>query len=251
MPDTDRLLGLKAIVTGANAGIGDAIARVFAQQHASVLAVDLPDSGVVQRFEHVANLTGFECDVTDADAPQKIFEAVDATLGGLDILVNNAGICLRHDTDETADADWDEVLATNVTAAFRLCRESLPYLKKSPAGRVINVGSVLSELGASGRAAYAASKHALYGMTKSIASEWGVYGITANCLLPGAIMTDMTREHFRRNKDYRDYWIQKSAARRLGEPLDVARVALFLASDDAVFVSGQGLVVDGGGAQSA
>ncbi len=250
MPDNDRLLGLKAVVTGGNAGIGDAIARVFAQQQASVLAVDLPDSGVTQRFDAVANLTGFEYDVSAQDAPQKIFEAVDATLGGLDILVNNAGICVRSDTDQTRDADWDQVFATNATAAFRLCRASLPYLKKSPAGRIINVGSVMSELGAAGRVAYAASKHALYGMTKSIASEWGVFGITANCLLPGAIMTDMTRDNFRQNKEYRDYWIKKSAARRLGEPLDVARVALFLASDDSVFVSGQGIVVDGGGAQS-
>lgn len=250
MPDNDRLLGLKAVVTGANAGIGDAIARVFAQQQATVLAVDRPDSGVVQRFANVANLTGLECDVATDGAADAVFEAVDAELGGLDILVNNAGVCLRGDADTTKADDWDTVFATNVTAAFRLCQRALPYLKKSPAGRVINVGSVLSELGEPGRAAYAASKHALYGMTKSLASEWGVFGITVNCLLPGAIMTDMTREFFRHNKDYRDYWIRKSAARRLGEPLDVARVALFLASDDSVFVSGQGIVVDGGGAQS-
>ncbi|MEM8982449.1 MAG: SDR family NAD(P)-dependent oxidoreductase [Pseudomonadota bacterium] len=250
MSENDRLLGLKAVVTGANTGIGDAIARVFAQHQASVLAVDMPDSGVVKRFESVANIDGFECDVSADGATDAVFEEIDRTLGGLDILVNNAGICLRSDTDETADADWDAVFATNVDAAFRLCRRSLPYLKKSPAGRIINVGSVLSELGESGRTAYAASKHALFGMTKSIASEWGVYGITANCLLPGAIMTGMTRDYFRAHKDYRDYWIKKSAARRLGEPLDVARVALFLASDDSVFVSGQGIVVDGGGSQS-
>ena len=250
MPDNDRLLGLKAVVTGANAGIGDAIARVLAQHQASVLAVDMPDSGVVKRFDAVPNITGLECDVAAADAAERVFAAVDDELGGLDILVNNAGVLLRADADATSDADWDAVFATNVTAAFRLCRQALPYLKKSPAGRIINVGSVLSELGESGRAAYAASKHALYGMTKSMASEWGVFGVTVNCLLPGAIMTDLTRDYFRGNKEYRDYWIKKSAARRLGEPLDVARVALFLASDDSVFVSGQGIVVDGGGTQS-
>lgn len=250
MSENDKLLGLKALVTGANAGIGDAIARVFAQQHAEVIAIDLPDTGVGDKFASVNGITGVEIDVTADNAVEQVFAAVDDHLGGLDIIVNNAGICIRGDVDEVSDGGWDQAFATNVTAAFKLTRAALPYLKKSPAGRVINVGSVMSELGAKGMVAYVASKHALHGLTKSVASEWGIYGITANTLMPGAIMTDMTRDRFREDKNYRDYWIQKSAARRLGEPLDVARVALFLASDDAVFVSGQGITVDGGAVQS-
>ncbi len=250
MPDNARLLGLRALVTGANEGIGDAIARLFAQQQASVLAVDLPDSGVVQKFQNISGITGFEADVSIKGAAENIFAAVDAELGGLDIIVNNAGVCMRGEIENVTDEDWAASFDTNVTAAFRLCKRAIPYLKKSPAGRVINVGSVMSELGAPGRSAYAASKHALYGMTKSLAAELGVFGITANCLMPGAIMTTMTRDVFRQDKAYRDFWINKSAARRLGEPLDVARVALFLASDDSVFVSGQGIVVDGGAIQS-
>ncbi len=250
MADTEKLLGLKAVVTGAVDGIGDAIARVFAQQSAEVLAIDLPDTGIEQKFASVNGIHGFELDVATKGAPEQLLEVVNDRLGGLDILVNNAGICIRKDVEDTSDADWDQIFSTNVRAAFRLSRAALPLLKKSPAGRIINVGSVMSELGAPGRVAYTASKHALHGMTKTIASEWGVYGITANTLLPGAIMTNMTREVFREDTAYRDYWIKKSAARRLGEPLDVARVALFLASDDSVFVSGQGIAVDGGAMQT-
>ncbi len=250
MSDNDKLLGLKALVTGANEGIGEAIARVFAQQQAQVLAVDLPDTGIADKYRNVNGIEGSEFDVARQDAPDQFAEHVESVLGGLDILVNNAGVCVRADADDTSDAQWDSVFAVNSRAAFRLSKAALPWLKKSPAGRVINVGSVMSELGAPGRAAYSASKHALHGLTKTLASEWGVFGITVNTLLPGAIMTNMTREVFREDKDYRDYWIKKSAARRLGEPLDVARVALFLASDDAVFVSGQGITVDGGATQA-
>lgn len=250
MSDNDKLLGLKAVVTGAVDGIGDAIARVFAQQSAEVLAIDLPDSGIEQKFASVSGIQGMELDVSGKDAPEQLIERVSEDLGGLDILVNNAGICIRKDAEATSDAEWDQVFSTNVRAAFRVARAALPQLKKSPAGRIINVGSVMSELGAPGHVAYSASKHALHGMTKTLASEWGVYGITANTLMPGAIMTNMTRELFREDTAYRDYWIAKSAARRLGEPLDVARVALFLASDDSVFVSGQGITVDGGATQT-
>ena len=250
MPDNDRLLGLRAIVTGANEGIGEAIARLFAQQQAEVLAVDLPESGIESTFRSVNGITGFGCDVTGDEAPATIMGVAKELLGGLDILVNNAGVCVRASVEETTDEDWARSFEVNVTAMFRLCRAALPLLKISPAGRIINVGSVMSSFGAPGRAAYSSSKHAVAGLTKTIASEWGVNGIAANCIFPGAIMTGMTRDVFRTDKDYRDYWINKSAARRLGEPLDVARVALFLASDDAVFVSGQGIAVDGGAVQS-
>lgn len=250
MPDNDRLLGLRAIVTGANEGIGEAIARLFAQQQADVLAVDLPESAIETAFKSVNGITGFGCDVTGDDAADTIMGVAKEFMGGLDILVNNAGICLRSPVETTTDENWARSLDVNVTAMFRLCRAALPLLKGSPAGRVINVGSALSLLGSPELAAYSASKHAVAGLTKTIASEWGVDGITANCIFPGAIMTNMTRDVFRKDKDYRDYWIKKSAAKRLGEPLDVARVALFLASDDAVFVSGQGIAVDGGAVQS-
>ncbi|MEO0998386.1 MAG: SDR family oxidoreductase [Pseudomonadota bacterium] len=250
MPEKDRLLGLRAVVTGANEGIGDAIARLFAQNKAEVIAVDLPDTGVEQTFKSVNGVTGFGCDVGAPDAAESIFEEIDRRLGGLDILVNNAGVCITGRVEELTDEDWQRSLDVNVTPMFKLCRAALPLLKLSPAGRIINVGSIMSAFGGESLAAYAASKHAVLGLTRSVASEWGIHGITANAILPGAIMTSMTREAFRQDKDYRDYWINKSAARRLGEPLDVARVALFLASDDAVFVSGQALFVDGGAVQS-
>ena len=152
-------------------------------------------------------------------------------------------------------------MANNLRPVFRLSRAAIPMLKRSHGGRIINLGSIYSVLGQPGLSAYVASKaaldafshcaskHAIAGFTKSIAAEVGRHGITANYIQPGAIMTNMTRDVFRKDPATRDYWINKAAAHRLGEPIDVAKVALFLASDDAAFVSGTGIVVDGGAVQ--
>lgn len=250
MNDSERLYQLRALVTGGASGIGEAIVRVFAKHGASVLTVDLPESAVESQFDGLAGVTGRVQDVTDDDAPQKLAELAESELGGLDILVNNAGIGAMANVEDMDDELWDRIMDVNVRAMFRLSRAAIPLLKRSPAGRIINVGSVLSERGPAGLAAYVASKHAVAGLTKSLASEVGEFGITANYIEPGAIMTAMTRERFRTHPEVRDFWIRKSAAGRLGEPLDIARVALFLASDDAGFVSGTGIVADGGAIQA-
>lgn len=250
MPENDRLVGLHAIVTGAADGIGEAIARVFAQQAAGVLAVDLAESGIEDKLGSISAIDVMSCDVAEAGAAGAIVAAAVERLGAIDIVVNNAGVASKAHVESLTDEDWSRTLEINVGSMFRLCREAIPWLKKSPAGRIINVGSVLSSFGAEGLAAYVASKHAVAGLTRTLATELGRDGITANFLQPGAIVTGMTRESFRSDIETRDFWIEKSAAGRLGEPLDVARVALFLASDDAGFVSGQGIVVDGGAMQS-
>ncbi|MEL6870345.1 MAG: SDR family NAD(P)-dependent oxidoreductase [Pseudomonadota bacterium] len=249
MDDNQRLHQMRAVVTGGATGIGEAIARVFSQNGAQVLTVDLPDSGVEQQFARVNGIEGRVLDVSGDDAPEAIVSMAQDTLGGVDILVNNAGISSFETVEKSSDELWDTVMANNLRPVFRLSRALLPMLKKSPAGRIINLGSIYSIFGQTGLSAYVASKHAVAGLTKSMASEVGRYGITVNYIQPGAIMTDMTREPFRQRPDLRDYWIKKASVGRLGEPLDVAKVALFLATDDAAFVTGTGIVVDGGAVQ--
>ena len=246
MQESQRLHQLAAVVTGAATGIGEAIARVFAQQGARVLALDLAESGIDSHYRNVANVSGHVLDVAADDAPDAFAALVGSELGRLDILVNNAGVMDEERVEAGTDAHWDRIMANNVRPAYRLSRVAIPMLKRSPAGRIVNLGALHSGYSTGGHAAYAASKHALAGLTRSLAGEVGGHGITVNFIQPGAIMTDMTRAQFREHPDHRDDLIQRSAMGRLGEPLDVARVALFLASDDAAFVTGTGIVVDGG-----
>lgn len=246
MTGDQRLHGMKAIVTGAAGGIGEAVALLFAKHGAEVLAVDGPESGLEQAFRRRDAILTLARELTDDDAVDVIMDTVAKRLGGLDILVNATGITPDGSSGDDDGQDAD----ANLDAMTRLCRAAIPYLKKSPAGRIINIGTVMSSFGAEDRAAYAASRNAVSGLTQTLAGELGRDGITANFLEPGAIVTSNTRQAFRADRAFRDYWIGKSASGRLGEPLDVAKVALFLASDDAAFVSGQDLRVDGGAMQA-
>mgnify|MGYP001462791135 CR=1 FL=1 len=233
-----------AVITGAASGIGEASANLFAENGAKVLAFDLDDS-IIEKFKDNNSITGFKLDIASSSAPEIISNTIQEVLGGLDILMNNAGVVSGSPIEEMQDEEWDKVFAVNVEATIKITRCSLPYLKKSKFGRIINIGSIMSSLGDAGLSAYAASKHAVAGLTKSIAAEVGPAGITANYIQPGAIMTGMTREAFKVN-EYKDFWTNRSAVKRLGQPIDIAKGALFLASDLGEFVSGHGLVVDGG-----
>ena len=147
---------------------------------------------------------------------------------------------------ERADDELESVLKQRATLIMAACRAALPYLKKSPAGRIINIGFLRSFFTAEGGDAAKRAEQDLANLTRALAAESGEFGINANYIQPGGIMTPESRDTFRKNDGLRDYCIRSSAARRLGEPVDVAKVALFLASDDAVFVSGTGVAVDGG-----
>jgi 3-oxoacyl-[acyl-carrier protein] reductase len=164
--------------------------------------------------------------------------------GGLDILMNNAGISLGGPVAELPDEYWDKTMAVNVTSHFKLSKAAIPHLRKSPAGRIINVASVMAEGTDYGLAAYSAAKAAVAGLTRNLALELGRDGITANYILPGAIETGMTVNFA--DEKIADIWARKSPLKRLGQPIDIARGALFLASDDGGFVTGHGLNVDGG-----
>lgn len=236
-----RLDGKKAIVTGAASGIGKASAALFAAEGAQVLAVDLPGTGLAGG----AGVHAFEADVSVQDAPERIVAAAVSKLGGIDVLFNNAGVSGRANVDELTDAEWDRVIGINLRAPFRIARAAIPELRKSKAGRIINTASVMAEGTDYGLAAYCASKAGVAGLTRSLALELGRFGITANYILPGAIHTGMTAASFA-DADIAQVWAKKSPLKRLGQPEDMARVALFLASDDAGFVTGHGLTADGG-----
>jgi 3-oxoacyl-[acyl-carrier protein] reductase len=241
-----RLENRVAIVTGAASGIGQASALLFAAEGARVLAVDLPGKGLVEAQEGHATITCLEQSVADDDAADTIVGKAIARFGQIDILMNNAGVASSALVEEMKQADWDRTISVNLTAQFRLCQNAIPHLRKSAAGRIINVASVMAEGTDYGLSAYCASKAGVAGLTRTLALELGKFGITANYLEPGAIKTGMTSGIWDARPDIAQLWAKKSALRRLGQPIDLARAALFLASDDGGFVTGHGLVVDGG-----
>ncbi len=226
---TGRLAGRRAIVTGAASGIGAATVKRLTTDGAEVIGVDLMGDGLIADV------------ATDAGVA-----AIIAAAGGrLDILINNAGVCPIAPLAELDDALWANGFAVNVTAPFRLSRALAPVLARSKAGRIINTGSILSSYGDATLAAYSASKHAILGLTRALANELGPMGITVNCIQPGAIVTGMTKGLFENPASVAHY-TSRSPLGRLGQPEDIADVFAFLASDDARFITGQGVIVDGG-----
>ncbi|WP_417514092.1 SDR family NAD(P)-dependent oxidoreductase [Minwuia sp.] len=239
-----RLEGRAAIVTGAASGIGRATADLFAREGAMVMAVDRPDTGLADAHDH-AYVTPFEQDIAEAGAAEKIIGAAVDRFGKLDIIYNNAGVSRNALGEHMTDDEWDITISVNLTSAFKLARAAIPHLRESPAGRIISTASVMARMTDYGLTAYCASKAGVVGMTRTLALELGKFGITVNCIEPGAIQTGMTAQSFA-NEDISKIWAKKAALRRLGDPIDIARAALFLASDDAGFVSGHSLTVDGG-----
>lgn len=245
MADPLRLYGLKALVLNAGGGIGEAIARTLVKHGATVIAVDTPNSGVQQHFASVRGITGMAARLTDPDRLAAIVEDAVGKLGGIDILVNDFPLQPDAPLAEIGE-ELERLLQARANLTMQAFHAAIPHIQKSPAGRIINIGFLRSCFAASGAAASARAEEDLANLTRALAAETGEYGITANYIQPGAVMTPVSREVFRKDKALRDYCIRGSAARRLGEPVDVAKVALFLASDDAVFVSGTGIAVDGG-----
>lgn len=231
---TGRLSGRRAIVTGAGSGIGAAVAARLAADGAQVFAAD------------IAGAVDFTADLAEPDANARLVAAALAAMGGLDTVVPCAGISAFHPLEGHDDAYFRRVLDVNLIAVFRLIRDATPHLKAHGAGRIVTIGSTTSSYGDEGLCAYSASKHAVLGLTRSVAAELGPFGVTANCVQPGAIETPMTAPAFGQMPEYRTFWENKAPLRRLGQSTDIADVVAFLCSDDARFVSGHGLWVDGG-----
>jgi 3-oxoacyl-[acyl-carrier protein] reductase len=240
------LSGRVAIVTGASRGIGRAIAQHLAQQGATVVAAARGENARAVADEIVAvggRAEAVSLDVTDSGAAEQLVAATVERHSRIDVLVNNAGIARDQLLLRMKRDDWDAVLATNLTAAFTLSQAVLKPMIRQRGGRIISISSVVGQSGNAGQANYAASKAGLIGFTKALALEVASRGITANVVAPGLIETDMTRAL---TESARDEWASKIPLRRLGTPADIASAVCFLASDEASYITGQVLAVNGG-----
>jgi len=238
------LSGKRALVTGASGGIGRSIAKALADAGANVAL-----SGTrVEALEALKAEIGKDCPILpcnlgNLEEVDKLVPAAEAALGGLDILVNNAGITKDNIFMRMKDAEWDDVLAVNLTAAFHLTRSALRGMMKQRFGRIIGISSVVGVVGNPGQGNYAASKAGLIGMNKALAHEVASRNITVNSIAPGFIASAMTDEL---NDKQRDAILSTIPAGRLGTAEEVAGCVLFLSSDAAAYVTGHTLNVNGG-----
>jgi len=240
-----------ALVTGASRGIGRAIAVGMAKRGFDVAINDIERQK--DALEEVAaeieaagrRVLSVYADVSrKADVEAMVLKTID-TFGRIDAVVNNAGILIASDVEHLKEEHWDSVLDVNAKGTFLVVQAILPHMKKQKYGRIVNIASIGGKHGAPEQAHYSASKAAVMGFTRVLAQEVGTFGITANCVCPGIILTDMGRVNLE-DVAIREAWQQKTAMRRIGDPEDVVGPVAFLASDDAAFVTGQSLNVDGG-----
>ena len=238
------LTGKTALVTGASGGIGAAIARALHGAGATVGLSGTREGPLQALAEELGTRAHvLPCDLSDMAAVEGLPKAAIAAMGGLDILVNNAGITRDMLFMRLSDEDWDQVIAVNLTASMRLSRAVMRPMMKARWGRIINIGSVVGSTGNAGQANYAAAKAGLIGLTKSIAAEVASRGITANTIAPGFIATPMTDKL---TEDQKTRINAQIPAGRMGTPEDIAAAALFLASNEAGYVTGATLHVNGG-----
>ena len=238
------LTGKRALITGASGGLGGAIARALHGQGASVglsgtrrealeaLAGELADRAFV-----------LPCDLSDKASVEALVPSAEAALGGIDILINNAGVTRDNLFMRMKDEEWDQVIAINLTAAFRLSRACLKGMMRRRFGRIIGIASVVGVIGNPGQANYAAAKAGMIGMSKSLAAEVASRSITVNCIAPGFITSPMTDAL---NEKQREGLLAVVPMGRLGAAADIGAAAVYLASDAAGYITGQTLHVNGG-----
>jgi 3-oxoacyl-[acyl-carrier protein] reductase len=239
------LSGRRALVTGATGGIGAAIARALHARGARVVLSGTRENVLAERVAELGERAhAVPANLGDADSLAALVPAAEeAAGGGIDILVNNAGITRDTLAMRMKPEQWDEVIRVNLTAAFRLSQAVLKGMMKARFGRIINISSVVGITGNAGQTNYAAAKAGMVGMSKSLAREVAARGITVNCIAPGFIETPMTEAL---NERQREAILAQIPAGRLGTPEDVAAAAVWLASDEAAYVTGQVISVNGG-----
>jgi NAD(P)-dependent dehydrogenase (short-subunit alcohol dehydrogenase family) len=240
-----RLKDKVAIVTGAGSGIGLAMTRRFVEDGAQVVAADVAEAALA-RLEGIDGVTPVRADVTLQDDVDRLVAAAEA-LGRLDIVCNNAGIMDRFlPVGETPDAVWQRVLAVNLTGPFLLSRAAISAMLRAGGGVIINTASAAGLSGAKAGAAYTASKHGLIGLTRSIAASYGADGIRCVAIAPGGVETGIGLGGEPSERGYATLMRTTAAALRTAKPVEIANIAVFLASDEASFVNGAVIVADAG-----
>jgi 3-oxoacyl-[acyl-carrier protein] reductase len=241
------LKGQIALVTGASRGIGAAIAKALAENGATVFGTATSAQGaekITEALKQVSNTSkGLVLDVNDSNQIETALKSISEQCGDVSILVNNAGITKDTLLMRMSDEDWNSVISTNLTSVFRMSQAVLRPMMKARAGRIINISSVVGHMGNPGQANYCATKAGVTGFTKSLAKELGSRNITVNCIAPGFIDTDMTREL---SEDQRNGLLQHIPLGRLGEDKDIAAAVVFLASPSASYITGETIHVNGG-----
>jgi 3-oxoacyl-[acyl-carrier protein] reductase len=239
------LSGKTALVTGASGGIGGAIAKALHKQGANVvLSGTRAEALEAVKSELGERATIATCNLSDMASVEELIKKAEAAAGApVDILVNNAGITRDNLFMRMKDDEWDQVIAVNLTAAFRLSRAVLRGMMKKRWGRIINITSVVGETGNPGQGNYAAAKAGLAGMTRSLAQEVASRNITVNCIAPGFIATAMTDKL---NDEQKSALMPRIPAGRMGTPEDIAAAAVYLASDEAAYVTGETIQINGG-----
>ncbi len=232
-----------ALVTGGTRGIGAEISRALKAQGRTVVAIYAGNDQAAQAFQAETGIRTWKCDVSDFDSCKQAVEQITAEIGPIEILVNNAGITRDATLQRMTRDMWEAVIDTNLGSCFNLCKLTFPAMREKKFGRIVNVGSINGQAGQYGQVNYAAAKSGIHGFTKALAQEGARYGVTVNAIAPGYVDTDMVRA-------VPGEVLQKIVSRipvgRLGRAADIARGVAFLTADDADFVTGSTLSINGG-----
>lgn len=233
------------LVTGASRGIGRAIAQRFADEGYFVIGTATSEKGVeaIEEYLGESNGIGRVLDVCDEEVIDKLFEEIDSVYGGVNVLVNNAGITKDGLLMRMKNEDWAGVIDANLTSIYRTSRRAIRSMMKARSGRIINITSVVGQMGNAGQTNYAASKAGVEGFTRALAREIGSRGVTVNCVAPGFVETDMTEELDER---LINSMLDAVPLGRMAQPEEIAAAVVFLASDDASYITGEVLAVNGG-----
>lgn len=242
-----------AIITGAAAGIGEASARQFAREGARLVLVDLQEDALSKLVEELEQESTIVLDVVgDVSSPslcQSVIDRTTAQFGRLDILFNNAGIVLNGSLVDCTEEEWQRTMDINLKSMYLLCRAALPIMQRQGGGTIINMSSIAGPTGVANRGAYSVSKAGVIGLTKSLAMDFVKDGIRVNCICPATVDTPSLRQRIACSPDpeaARRAFIARQPMGRIGTPEEIAAMALFLASDESRYMTGQAIVMDGG-----
>ena len=239
----DKLTGRRILVTGAASGMGMSIARLFAEEGATLALLDRNEAGVLALAGELG-ADGFACDVADRSAVDMVVANGGEALGGIDGVINAAGILITRQFDDLDPESWDQMIAVNLTGPYNIVRAALPMLRAAPRATIVNIASVSALMPMAGTTGYSASKAGLSMFTKCLGFDLGP-SIRANTICPGVIKTEMTRFLWE-NPEHSARAEERVALKRLGETEDVARAALFFSTEESGFTTGTELPVDGG-----